>query len=408
MIPDWPVVELGRHLRVKHGLAFRGEYFGHSGDFIVLTPGNFYDEGGFKSKDGGEKFYTAPPPPEYVLKRNDLVVAMTEQVQGLLGSSALIPCDDVYLHNQRIGLVELQPDVDRRFIYHLFNTSLVRDQIQATATGAKIRHTAPSRIEAVKVPLPPLEIQRKIGVILSTYDDLIENNSRRVKLLDELGQRIYGEWFVDFRYPGHEDASFVDSPTGSIPAGWRTSTLGDVSRNFDRRRKPLSGIERAQRPGPFPYYGAAKVFDYIDDYLFDGTYLLVAEDGSVITPDGCPVTQYVTGKFWANNHTHVLQGETVSTEYLTLVLSRQPISGYVTGAAQPKLTQANLNRIPVTVPPERVATRFDEHVLPIFRLRHLLERERSALQESRDRLRPQLISGELDVQDLDIAVEEAA
>jgi type I restriction enzyme, S subunit len=150
------LVELGTYLRVKHGFAFKGEYFGDAGNYIVLTPGNFRDEGGFKTKAGVEKFYKAEPPDEYVLKRNDLVIAMTEQAQGLLGSSALIPCDDLYLHNQRIGLLELTPDVDRRFIYYLFNTKMVRDHIQATATGSKVRHTAPARVPSA-APTDPTE-----------------------------------------------------------------------------------------------------------------------------------------------------------------------------------------------------------------------------------------------------------
>jgi len=145
---------------------------------------------------------------------------------------------------------------------------------------------------------------------------------------------------------------------GRVPIGWDVKPLGQVSINHDRKRKPLSKIQRQQRPGPFPYYGAAKVFDYIDDYIFDGTHCLIAEDGSVVTPDGHPVMQLATGKFWPNNHTHILEGKApATTRYLYYYLKGFDITGYITGAAQPKITQENLNRIPVLVPPVEVLGR---------------------------------------------------
>lgn len=227
---DCSPARLGDYIQIKHGFAFRGEYFSDQGKYIVLTPGNFIETGGFKDKSGTEKYYTAPPPPEYVLKRGDLVIAMTEQVQGLLGSSALIPADNTYLHNQRIGLVApVSPDIDLRYLYYLFNTSGVRNQIQATATGAKVRHTAPARVENVAVCLPPLPVQRKISVLLSAYDDLIENNHYRIHLLEEMALRVYREWFVDFRYPGHEDLSMVNSKLGPIPEGWDAVPFTEVA-----------------------------------------------------------------------------------------------------------------------------------------------------------------------------------
>ena len=102
---EWRRCKLGDLLEVKHGYAFLGEYFANKGTHIVLTPGNFFDKGGFKKKEDKEKWYTGPVPDEYVLGADDLLVAMTEQAEGLLGSSALVPCSDLYLHNQRLGLI---------------------------------------------------------------------------------------------------------------------------------------------------------------------------------------------------------------------------------------------------------------------------------------------------------------
>ena len=135
---------------------------------------------------------------------------------------------------------------------------------------------------------------------------------------------------------------------------WLQFPLGALVENLDARRVPLSSREREKRPGPFPYYGATGVMDYIDDFLFEGLHLLVAEDGSVERPDGKPFVQLVTGQFWVNNHAHVLRGENdQETKFLYYVLSTIPIRPYVSGSVQAKLSQANLNRIPIPYPKDK-------------------------------------------------------
>jgi type I restriction enzyme S subunit len=168
-------------------------------------------------------------------------------------------------------------------------------------------------------------------------------------------------------------------------------------------------MQRATFKGPYPYYGAAKIFDYVREYIFDGRFLLLAEDGSVETPDGFPVLQLTDGKFWPNNHTHILRGtDMASTEFLYLKLERLPIRGYITGAAQPKLTQANINRIPVLLPTAKLMSEFTALIQPFFQLRANLLRANSNLQAIRDLLLPKLISGELDVSELPLSEAIAA
>ncbi|WP_430502577.1 restriction endonuclease subunit S [Micromonospora trifolii] len=126
-------------------------------------------------------------------------------------------------------------------------------------------------------------------------------------------------------------------------------SLSDVTINFDRRRKPVKSAERSA--GPYPYYGASGVVDHVANYLFDGQYLLVAEDGENLRTRKTPVAFIATGKFWANNHAHVLQGnDLANTYYLAYAIERLDISGYLTGSTQPKLTQASLNSIRVSLP----------------------------------------------------------
>ena len=139
------------------------------------------------------------------------------------------------------------------------------------------------------------------------------------------------------------------------------TTLGSVAKCFDSKRIPLSTRERELRQGQYPYYGAAGIIDYVNKPIFSGQYLLLGEDGSVIEEDGKPVLQLVSGEFWVNNHAHVLQGETdLETRFLYYALKNTNIQGFVTGAVQPKLNQANMNRIPVYFPNKSTRERIVE------------------------------------------------
>jgi len=313
--------------------------------------------------------------------------------------------------NQHVAIIRLdKTKANPYFLQYCLVSPLYKDHLLSIAQGGATREAlTKEKIEEFCIPFPNLSVQHKIAAILSAYDDLIENNLWRIKILEEMAQNIYREWFVNFRFPGHENTRFVDSPLGKIPEGWEVKCLGEVSENYDKLRKPLSSIDRAKRKGIYPYYGAAKVIDYIDDYIFDGKYLLVAEDGSVITDGQKPVLQYVDCKFWANNHVHILKGKgDISTEHLYLALYHTNISGYITGAAQPKISQANLNRIPFLMPKETIMKSFNNIVINIFKQKMLFTNANVTLRQTRDILLPKLISGEVDVSELDIKVPEEA
>ena len=127
--------------------------------------------------------------------------------------------------------------------------------------------------------------------------------------------------------------------------------LNEVTINFDKKRVPLSGTQREKRHGKYRYYGAQGVIDYIDDYIFDGVYLLIAEDGENLKSKKQNIAQIVEGKFWVNNHAHIVQGnELCDTRYLCYILNNTDLSGYITGSAQPKLSQKSLNAVTLSLP----------------------------------------------------------
>lgn len=132
----------------------------------------------------------------------------------------------------------------------------------------------------------------------------------------------------------------------------------EVTVNYDKKRVPLSGAQREKRKGKYRYYGAQGVIDYIDDYIFDGTYLLIAEDGENLKSHKQNIAQIVTGQFWVNNHAHIVQSnEKCDIRFLCYLVNSMDLSGYVTGSAQPKLSQANLNAVTLQLPDIRIQQR---------------------------------------------------
>jgi len=221
----WNEYKLDEFIDIKHGYAFQGKYFSNVGKYILLTPGNCHEYGGLKLKGDKEKYYTGDIPKDFILSKDDLIIVMTDLVQSapILGGVFLIPEDESFLHNQRLGLISIKdPSVlSKKFLYYLLNSQYYRAQVRGSATGATVRHTAPKRIYACKVNLPNISTQNIIADILSSYDDLIENNRRRIQLLEKSARLLYNEWFVHLRFPGHEHVKVVDG----VPEGWEKILL---------------------------------------------------------------------------------------------------------------------------------------------------------------------------------------
>jgi len=283
---------------------------------------------------------------------------------------------------------------DIKYLYYLLKTLRLDRLNEDSAVPGLNRDTA--HTQTFFYP-ESIETQRRIADILSALDDKIELNRQTNATLEDIAHAIFKEWFVDFNFPG-ATGELVESELGMIPKGWRVGKLEEIITNYDRKRVPLSSRERENRKGIFPYYGAASILDYVDDYLFDGVYLLMGEDGTVITEDGRPILQYVSGKFWVNNHTHVLQGKKpFSTEYVLLQLKNTSVKHIVTGAVQPKINQGNMNELPVVIPGQFTLLSFQEIINPIFKDILVNEQETSTLAKIRDALLPKLMNGEIEV-----------
>ncbi|MEG4501417.1 restriction endonuclease subunit S [Microcoleus sp. F10-C6] len=189
LIPEsWDVIPLGNMFQIKHGYAFDGEYFKPEGEFILMTPGHFYEDGGFRDQKDKTKYYTGKVPDGYLLNEGDLLVAMTEQKSGLLGSSAFIPESNKYLHNQRLGLIERLDEsyLYKQFLFHIFNTPHIRSEISRTATGSKVKHTSPSKIRDIIFGLPDIQEQIEIAFLLDKVAAKIDALVSIKKVMSEL------------------------------------------------------------------------------------------------------------------------------------------------------------------------------------------------------------------------------
>lgn len=404
---------VGDYVTLVRGTTYEGRLVGEPGP-ALLGLGSIEPGGGFRV--GSFKTYGGDCPDKLMLFPGDIYASLKGATKDgkMIGSVARVPTcvPSGRLTQDTVKLVFRNPDAaDASFLHWVLRTPQYRDYCAGHAMGSAV--VALSRRDFLSYPVPPpTTLRRRVVTLLDTIEEKIELNRRMSETLEAMARALFKSWFVDFdpvraKAEGRDPdlpqpladlfpSRLVDSELRDIPEGWEVDAVGDHMANFDSKRVPVSGAERAKRRGSYPYHGAAGVMDYVDDYLFDGVYVLLGEDGSVVRDTGLAVTQYVWGKLWVNNHAHVLQGKgTVSTEQLYLHFHFEPIAPYVTGAVQPKLSQGRMNAMPFVFAGEAVCRAFGQTVMPWFaKLRSAVD-ETKTLAALRDILLPKLISGEL-------------
>ena len=308
-----------------------------------------------------------------------------------------------YIASTKLMVLRHNDKITPQYLYYILKSQNVIEELQmlAESRSGTFPQITFSELSNLKVWLPNKKTQNKIISILSSLDDKIEVNRRINEQLEELAQALFKSWFVDFE--PFKDGEFVESELGMIPEGWKVGNLLDVAELFDSLRKPLSGREREAMEKIYPYHGATSIMDYVDNYIFDGIYLLMGEDGSVVNDKGYPYLQYVWGKFWPNNHAHVMQGKNgYTTEMLHALLSITNVKAVVTGAVQPKISQAGMRKIPVILAPKNLLETFAEKLVPIYDKIRANSNEITHLTNLRDTLLPKLMSGEIDVEQFNV------
>ena len=355
-----------------------------------------FEEWGFTSADEDvvEKFQ---------LKKDDIVIARTGNTIGVV---KYIDKDIKSVYNNGLIRIKVSENFNPKFIYYNLISEKFKSFIYGISAGTstqpnmKIDHMLQYKITDFNI-----KEQEKIANILSSLDDKIELNNEMNKTLEEMAQSIYKRWFVDFEFPNEDGQPYkssggemVESELGMIPKGWEVGSFSDISEILDSKRIPLSKREREKRANIYPYYGAASLMDYVDDYIFEGIHVLMGEDGTVIDKDGFPILQYVGGKFWVNNHAHVLKGKNeFSNEFVYLYLSNTNVTHLVTGAVQPKINQKNLTSLKLPIPDKNMTVKFNSLAKNIFEYIYEIRQENKKLEEIRSILLPVLMNGTINI-----------
>ena len=283
--------------------------------------------------------------------------------------------------------------LDPRYLYYYLGQPSVVGWIANQAVGATMPNLNTGILRSVVIKYPRLLVQQRIASILSAYDDLIENNTRRITILEEMAQMIYREWFVSFRFPGHENVRMVESEFGPIPEGWTATTLGNVLTL--EYGKALKAEDR--KSGPIPVYGSSGVVGQHSEALANGPGVIVGRKGNVGSVFLCH------SDFWVIDTAYYVRSD-LSLYFLYFNLRTQNFLN--NDAAVPGLNRNQAHSLPLIVPHIEQLCSFDRNAGPLLALKRCLELRNLKLRSTRDFLLPKLISGEVPVEAADEAAAE--
>jgi len=416
MASDWQEVALGEIFNVKHGFAFKSEWFTDEPQpTILVTPGNFSIGGGFQNIK--PKYYKGPIPKDYVLKPGQIIVTMTDlsKQADTLGYSAIVPDDgNIWLHNQRIGLLEFNESFssDPIFINYLLRTYNYRSWIIGSASGTTVKHTSPSRIHSFKCKIPPLPEQRAIAHILGSLDDKIELNRQMNQTLEEIGQTIFRHWFVHFEFPNEDGQPYkssggemVDSELGEIPVGWHLRPLDEIANYLNGlalQKYPPENDDylpvikiRELNQGITAQTDKASYINIPKEYVIDDGDILFSWSGSL------KVVIWGEGKGALNQHLFKVTSEEYPKwfyYYQTLKFLpnfRQIAADKATTMGHIK--RSHLKESIVAVPPDNILKQADKILKPI--IEQIINNKINSryLSNIRDSILPKLMSGKIRV-----------
>ncbi|MGP1346159.1 MAG: restriction endonuclease subunit S [Phycisphaerales bacterium] len=429
---EWATYRLGDLCEIKHGFAFKGEYFtDQETSDLLVTPGNFAIGGGFR--DSKPKYYDGPIDEGYVLQTGELVLTMTDLSKDgdTLGYPAIIPATPGvrYLHNQRIGLVRVIDEslLDGFFAFYLLRSRRYRQHVLSTASGSTVRHTSPSRIYDYEAQLPPLPEQRAIASVLGSLDDKIELNRRMNRTLEAMAAAIFKAWFVDFEpvkakaagattFPGMPQPTFDALPTtftnsqlGPVPEGWEVGCIGNL---VDIKG---GGTPSTKNPafwdGPHHWATPKDLSNLSDPILLDTARRLTDAGldkissrllpiGTVLLSSRAPIGYLaITAVPTAVNQGFIAMppGGPLPPAFLLNWASfyMDDIKGNANGTTFQEISKTNFRPLRTVVSSPEVLAAFDEIVNPLYDQVKLNMHQARSLAALRDALLPKLLSGEV-------------
>lgn len=267
------------------------------------------------------------------IRKNDILITTASEVPDECAITAVVEEaieENVFLDDHLFGIHLIDESVNSTFVNYYMQTQSFRNAVRKKVKGVTRFFVSPSDIGAIFIPVPPLKVQEEIVKILDKFTDYVTELQAELQ-----ARKLQYEYYKRCLFENAKDVA--------------TTTLDKIAENCDSMRRPVTSGNRVA--GEIPYYGASGIVDYVKDYIFDGDYLLVSEDGANLVARVTPIAFSITGKTWVNNHAHVLKFNHYETRrYVEMYLNSIDLSAYITGAAQPKLNQKNLNSIEIPLP----------------------------------------------------------
>jgi type I restriction enzyme S subunit len=397
---EWKERILRELINIKHGYAFKGEFFSEiPNNNLLLTPGNFHIGGGFK--DDKFKYYSGNIPNEYILSEGDVIVTMTDlsKAGDTLGYSAKIPRSEKnFLHNQRLGLVEIiSEEVDKDFIYWLLRTKSYQKNIVNSCSGSTVKHTSPTKIRDYSFLLPPLEEQKAIASVLSCLDAKIENLRKQNNTLEQIAQTLFKHWFIDFEFPNTDGKPYKSSGgkmqssvLGDIPVGWQVGKLEDIVLLSTGK-----GLEKSalKDDGQYSVIGANGKIGKTDKFLIDYPVIITGRVGTI------GIINISIKKVWISDNTIIFSPSKNYFYYVYFWLKGTNLKVLNRGSTQPLITQGDLKKLEIFIPSDRIINEFKKISTSLFNKKIKNEEQIQTLKNTRDTLLPKLMSGELRVKE---------
>lgn len=383
---------LSDYCHVISGYAFKSADLKVDGDVPVIKIGNISNGGNISINNETQYVESSflALNPKYHIKNGDIIISLTgshmNQPNSMVGRSCRSYTSAEYLLNQRAGKVIAKKNADVNYLYYLLQTQAVKYAIVNRAYGAANQvNVSPSDVEHIKWDFPSYEVQQKIGSVLSTYDDLIEKNNRKIAILQEQAQEIYKEWFVRFRFPGHESAKFENG----LPEGWKNGRIEDLC-VFTRGRNITAN---EMQEGLIPVISAGiEPSGYHNEANVSGVSITASSSGANA---GFIAIHY--SDIWAADCSFVNNKTNIYYLYELFNSIRPCVFNLQRGAAQPHVYPKDINRLKLTVPSEGLQIKFNAVAEIMHSTIAVLMKENAKLSYQRDLLLPRLMSGELGV-----------
>ena len=423
--------KLGELIEVTRGASLSGQFYAEEGEFVRLTLGNFnMNGGGFKENTSKtDLYYTGTVKDEFILNKDDIITPLTEQSLGLLGTTARIPESGKYIQSQDVALVKCKKGLlDPNFCYYLISSSVVRQQLSAGAQQTKIRHTSPDKIKDCTVWIPELEVQKRIGRILSDIDEKIALNRQINDNLEAMAKQLYDYWFVQFDFPNEEGKPYKSSGGAmvwneklkhQIPEGWEVKQLRDIietNRGISYNTSSISGggvpminlasfnVDGSYKDAGLKSYNGNYTQEKIlkpFDLVLCNTQQTAIEFSKDIIGKAFLIPDIFDGDIVSSHHINTIKTEEVLKPYLAYLSNTYHFHKYATGCCSGTnilgLDYNSFSQYKLEIPPKYLLKEFHDFIIDIVKRKSLIIKENKLLTKQRNELLPLLMNGQATV-----------